>query len=109
MFGIIRASEENTRMLIHLEVVTGTDLYVRVFDVIAQAEVLPRTLETQGVPFVVDVAEDGTGRGHIKWDSVTEKDAGGNCRWGNGDVIVDDSDVYYITATSNAPGYLACL
>jgi hypothetical protein len=91
-------------MQVHLEVAGSADLYVRVFDVIAQTEVLPRTLETQGVPFFVDVAEDGTGHGHIQWESVTQKDAGGNCRWGNDDKIVDDSTVYYVTATLNVPG-----
>jgi hypothetical protein len=91
-------------MLIHLEVAKDANLYVRVFDVIAQTEVLPRTLETKDVPFFVDVAEDETGHGHIKWDSVTRKDTGGNCRWGNDDKIVDDSTVCYITATSNVPG-----
>ena len=92
---------------IHLE--ATEDLFVRVFDVIAQKEALQRTLQKQGDVFYVNVASDGTGHGHIIWDSVTPRDSTGNCRCGHDDRLVDDSSVYYIDATSNAPGHLPCV
>jgi hypothetical protein len=90
-------------LAIHL-VSADKNVFLTVIDENNGTKALDMASAQRGVPIFANVSYTRPGFGHIHWYAVTPKDASGNCLWGDMALpAVDDSTVYYISATNISP------
>jgi hypothetical protein len=78
----------------------GANQFVTLEDLVAKMKLLDRELIKKDDLRYPKVQADASGTGEVSWQSVTEPDANGMCRFGHGRKKVKDGDLIPVVADS---------